>query len=45
MQETQEMDDDELFSFKGVIECAPPNKDIYKFDSRMKLGSGEKTEY
>ncbi|KAJ5069682.1 putative phospholipid-transporting atpase [Anaeramoeba ignava] len=23
--------------FKGVVECAPPNEEIYKFDSRLKM--------
>ncbi|KAJ6241987.1 putative phospholipid-transporting atpase [Anaeramoeba flamelloides] len=29
--------DEALCSFKGVVECKPPNPDIYVFDSRLKM--------
>lgn len=29
---------------KGIIECAAPNPEIYRFDSRLKLSS-EDSEY
>ena len=28
-----------LGGFKGVVECAPPNEHIYKFDSRLRMTS------
>lgn len=37
--ETMNLSEAELMSFRGIIECATPNPEIYKFDSRMKLSS------
>eukprot|EP01117_Protostelium_nocturnum_P005659 TRINITY_DN2043_c0_g1_i5.p1 TRINITY_DN2043_c0_g1~~TRINITY_DN2043_c0_g1_i5.p1 ORF type:complete len:1097 (+),score=372.02 TRINITY_DN2043_c0_g1_i5:81-3371(+) len=40
--ETRKMKDSlSLSAFKGMIECAIPNAEIYKFDSRMKMSPQE----
>eukprot|EP00026_Physarum_polycephalum_P000875 Phypoly_transcript_00876.p1 GENE.Phypoly_transcript_00876~~Phypoly_transcript_00876.p1 ORF type:complete len:1138 (+),score=165.10 Phypoly_transcript_00876:253-3414(+) len=38
-QATMSMRLEELARFKGAIECAPPNAEIYRFDSRMTIES------
>lgn len=37
--ETMNLSEGELASFHGIIECASPNAEIYKFDSLMRLSS------
>lgn len=34
---TMHMDEDDIIGMKAIIECAPPNSEIYRFDSRMKI--------
>lgn len=36
---TVQMSEAELLTFTGVVECAAPNAEIYRFDSRMKVNS------
>jgi magnesium-transporting ATPase (P-type) len=38
IQQTASLATDQVLSeFSGVVECAPPNAEIYRFDSRIKL--------
>lgn len=36
-EETQRLLEQELLNFRGIIECAAPNTEVYKFDSRLFL--------
>jgi len=35
------MSEMDITNFGGIIECASPNREIYKFDSRMKLSAAD----
>ena len=38
LQETAKLRiDPDIQTFRGVVECAPPNPELYKFNSRMKV--------
>jgi magnesium-transporting ATPase (P-type) len=37
--ETMNLTEAELASFHGIIECAAPNPEIYKFDSLLRMSS------
>jgi magnesium-transporting ATPase (P-type) len=37
VRETMNLSEDVLSRFDGVIECAVPNREIYKFDSRLRM--------
>ncbi|KNC54170.1 uncharacterized protein AMSG_09954 [Thecamonas trahens ATCC 50062] len=44
LAETQELSGSQVLNFKGVCECAAPNPEIYKFDSRLRLTTDANAE-
>ncbi|EGC40136.1 hypothetical protein DICPUDRAFT_93437 [Dictyostelium purpureum] len=42
VKETSQLSINELLNFKGILECPPPNAEIYRFDSRLSLKANRK---